>query len=710
MAFNLRAQHRSFFGSSENQSSKEAIDSLVLNRNSVPSNLAKEVQHRRAWLDVRSPKQIHEQSQPHRANLLSAHDMITEPFASAASANTGNAPNPESVASPIISQQESNTPNEVSRPASETLHNYSVVGSPTPMEPGISEGKERFEQASQIVGTILDDKWMLNRLLGVGGMAAVYAATHRNGMRAAIKLMRFGIHTTKHVCERFLQEGYLANRVQHPAVVNVLDDSIDYEAQHAYLVMDLLHGETVRQRIDYHGPMRPHEAVSYMIELAECLSAAHAQMVVHRDIKPDNLFISEKGLRVLDFGIARAIDERSQLTQTGTSLGTPAYMSPEQARGKTQAVGPTTDIYAAGSTLFYMLTGETLHEGENAQEIMMNAAWGPPPPAKRRCPKLPTALASVIDHAVAFNQEERIQSAREFAQALNSCLDDLAGLDALERSSCTPMGGIVIPTRPVYNPNAETLSTTPSPAEIAGVLSASQVELTAPLDESTNPSFRRKQEEMSQLASAASNALKKKNSAFNSEDSTLEGSSLDKLEQLYLPQSKRNPWLTYSITGAGVVLLGAWLLGLPNHPEATSTNSDSRPTSSSSAASNIKESAAGLAAEPTAKTPEKVVASPSSIEAAAPQAEAAASSVVLSSAGTKPSNGAKYSNNGAAPKTASSAAVANTKPLQATQLQLANSSSVKAQAAEIPQPQPTAVAPLPVKRAQLPSEEVDTGY
>src|SRR5690349_8200648 len=159
-----------------------------------------------------------------------------------------------------------------------------------------------LDPATKRIGTVLGGKWTLDSLLGVGGMAAVYAATHRNGARAAIKLFPFSVTTSAEFAERILREGYLANKIGHPAVVRVLDDHLDREREYAYLVMELLEGETARQRVERTGPMSPLEAVRYMIDLVDCLAAAHARGVVHRDIKPENLFLTDDGkLKVLDF-------------------------------------------------------------------------------------------------------------------------------------------------------------------------------------------------------------------------------------------------------------------------------------------------------------------------------------------------------------------------------------------------------------------------
>lgn len=338
-----------------------------------------------------------------------------------------------------LSQQVTQDHDSASGPRASSIDE--TQGAPLELQTPISAAPSKYDLARRRIGLLLDDKWRLERLLGVGGMAAVYAATHRNGATAAIKLLPFTLSTGPEVCQRLLREGYLANRIQHPAVTRVLDDQIDYDKEHAYIVMELLEGETARQRVERLGPLEPKQVVDMMRELADCLRAAHAANVVHRDIKPENLFITSKGLKVLDFGIARALDGSSNLTQTGTSLGTPAYMSPEQARGKHRQLGPRSDIYSLGATMLFLLTGENLHEGENALELMVRAAWTPAPPSRELCPSLPEALATIIDRCCAFEPDERYPD----ADALMTALDSLDHLP--ERLTAAPRASRPRPTR-----------------------------------------------------------------------------------------------------------------------------------------------------------------------------------------------------------------------------------------------------------------------
>jgi serine/threonine-protein kinase len=314
--------------------------------------------------------------------------------------------------------------------------------------------RSHLDPASRRVGTVLDGKWTLDRLLGVGGMAAVYAGTHRNGARAAIKLFPFSVTTSPESAERILREGYLANKIGHPAVVRVLDDHLDREREYAYLVMELLEGETARQRVERTGPLSPLEAAGYMIDLASALAAAHAKGVVHRDIKPENLFLTHAGeLKVLDFGVARALDGTStSVTRTGATLGTPAYMSPEQARGRPSEISPRSDLYSTGATLLFLITGEFMHPGESAQEVMVRAAWTPAEKIADRGLGVPEAIATIIDRACAFEPDDRYQSALELKDALQEASRLLAGDPAASQPVLRPSnypGSAPSPTAPL---------------------------------------------------------------------------------------------------------------------------------------------------------------------------------------------------------------------------------------------------------------------
>ena len=233
------------------------------------------------------------------------------------------------------------------------------------------------------LGMVLQDKWTLDALLGVGGMAAVYAATHRNGKRVAVKVLHAEMSHDDEVKQRFLQEGYAANTIQHEGAVSVLDDDVAADGS-AFIVMELLEGETVERRWERSGQRLPAREVLAIVEqLLDVLAAAHAKNVVHRDIKPENLFITQVGqLKVLDFGIARVFEAqrgRATTTRAGVVMGTPAFMAPEQARARWDEVDGRTDLWAVGATMFTLLSGRHVHEGVSGNEQLILSATTPAP-------------------------------------------------------------------------------------------------------------------------------------------------------------------------------------------------------------------------------------------------------------------------------------------------------------------------------------------
>jgi len=156
------------------------------------------------------------------------------------------------------------------------------------------------------VGATVKGKWTIDALLGVGGMAAVYAATHRNGQRAALKILHIDFARDKTVCDRFLREAYVSNKIGHPACVTVLDDDTTEEGE-PFLVMELLDGETLRELWMHTGRRMPVPQVLKIADpILDCLTACHALGVIHRDLKPANIFITKSGeVKVLDFGVAQ---------------------------------------------------------------------------------------------------------------------------------------------------------------------------------------------------------------------------------------------------------------------------------------------------------------------------------------------------------------------------------------------------------------------
>jgi serine/threonine-protein kinase len=278
------------------------------------------------------------------------------------------------------------------------------------------------ERAQARVGTVLNGKWRLDRVLGIGGMASVYAATHRNQSRCAIKMLHPEVGIDREVTARFLREGYVANSVGHPGAVTVHDDDVSEEGA-AFLVMELLEGETLEARWSRACTALPlREVLAFVDRLLDVLVAAHARDIVHRDLKPENLFLTRDGqLKVLDFGIAR-LRELSGAgtpgTRAGSLLGTPAFMAPEQARGRWDEVDGRTDLWAVGATAFTLLSGRHVHEAETANEQLILAATVPAPSLAAVLPDLPGPFAEMFDRALAFDKAQRFADARAMQRAL----------------------------------------------------------------------------------------------------------------------------------------------------------------------------------------------------------------------------------------------------------------------------------------------------
>ncbi|WP_394843653.1 protein kinase [Pendulispora brunnea] len=268
------------------------------------------------------------------------------------------------------------------------------------------------------VGTDVQ-KYRIERLIGIGGMAAVYAATHRNGNRVAIKFLLERYADDPAICRLFSREAYVANEVGHPGAVNVLDDDIDDDGC-PFMVMPLLEGESLRRRWEEKGKRLPlTEVAVFIADALDVLAAAHAKGIVHRDIKPDNLFVTNTGhVRVLDFGIARRLEGDGTGTATGQMLGTPAFMPPEQALGERTAIGPHSDCWAVGATMFLLLSGEFVHPADNSNAQLAAAATKRARSLAEVASTLPVAAVQLVDKALAFDIGQRWPSAREMREAL----------------------------------------------------------------------------------------------------------------------------------------------------------------------------------------------------------------------------------------------------------------------------------------------------
>jgi serine/threonine protein kinase len=278
------------------------------------------------------------------------------------------------------------------------------------------------------VGLTINGKYRLDSLLGVGGMASVYAATHRNGARKALKILHTEFARDAGITERFLKEGYVANKINHRGRVGIEDDGVT-EVGEPFLVMELLEGETAQQRWKRKGrKLSVDEGLWIAAELCDVLQGFHDQGIVHRDIKPANIFVThDKQVKLLDFGVARMREAQSEATRAGTALGTPSFMAPEQAMGLADGVDGRADIFSIGATLYALLSGQRLHQGRSDNEAFILAATTPAPSVARVAPDLPTEVISFIDKALAWDRRNRHESVIEMQQDAMRLLDKLGG-------------------------------------------------------------------------------------------------------------------------------------------------------------------------------------------------------------------------------------------------------------------------------------------
>ena len=284
------------------------------------------------------------------------------------------------------------------------------------------------KKAEQRVGSTLRDKWRLDSLIGLGGMGAVYRATHRNGMRGAVKLLHPERAVDAEVKRRFLREGYLANKVEHQGAVRILDD--DEAEGTVFLVMELLEGMTLEQQaLTAGGALAADVTMLAIDQLLDTLAAAHDRGIIHRDLKPANLFFTTAGvLKILDYGIAglnEPANESRTATQTGIGMGTPAFMAPEQARGRWDEVDAQSDLWSVGATMFWLLTGTTVHDEGTLQEQLAATFTTPARSIRSVEPTVPLALAAVVDRALGLDKKNRWKDARAMRRALRTAFEQI---------------------------------------------------------------------------------------------------------------------------------------------------------------------------------------------------------------------------------------------------------------------------------------------
>ncbi|RMG07105.1 MAG: serine/threonine protein kinase, partial [Planctomycetota bacterium] len=258
--------------------------------------------------------------------------------------------------------------------------------------------------------------YLVEALLGRGGVGVVYRARdERSGRSVAVKVLQGGDAEDR---LRFAREARAAARLRGPGIVAVVD--VGQHGGHPYLVMELVEGESLQARLERTGPLPPEEAARVLEGVARAVARAHAQGILHRDLKPANVLLDREGTPWLtDFGLARRVgDEAERLTLSGTVLGTPAFLPPEQALGDRARVGPQSDVYGLGATLYAALTGRPPFPGRSVLAVLARVVEEAPPAPRALRPELPPELEALCLACLAKDPAARPAGAATFADAL----------------------------------------------------------------------------------------------------------------------------------------------------------------------------------------------------------------------------------------------------------------------------------------------------
>ena len=455
-------------------------------------------------------------------------------------------------------------------------------------------------------GEILGGKYRLEKEIGRGAMGTVWSAVHLTlGQRVAIKLIAAEHAQAPEARQRFSTEAKAAARLRSRYVVQVYDDG-ETPAGTPYIVLEYLDGETLEQRLEREHDLPLNDAVRITRHVGRALSRAHAQGIVHRDLKPGNVFLTrtdddEMGwvAKVLDFGIAKVEEHGvASTTKTGTLLGTPLFMSPEQVRGAS-SVDSRSDLYSLGMVFYNMLTGTYAFNGESFTDVLVGICSAPLPDLRAAAPWVPASVADWFQRAGAREVGARFQSADEMVEALELALGVSTG--AFSRQASSP------------ELKLDTLRGHAPPV-------AHAVPRATPAD-------------ASELAKGLTHVL-------STDEALIQGGHVNaarartfdpELTDITIPTSSRMPWLV----GGGLVLLlllGGAVLALGKNKPVTSTSSE-------------------VVAPPSAAAQSAPLVAPASTEAAAPATAAPATATATATAISEPAPPASAAPHAATPST-----------------------------------------------------------
>jgi serine/threonine-protein kinase len=282
---------------------------------------------------------------------------------------------------------------------------------------------ETHQQSDPLVGTVLDGRYRIDTLIATGGMSGVYRGLDlRLDRPVALKIMDSRYSGDSQFLTRFQREARAVARLKDPGLVAVYDQGID--GHHPFLVMELVEGGTLRELLVERGPMPPHAVAAVLAPVLSGLAAAHHEGLVHRDVKPENVLISDGGeVKIADFGLVRAIAE-AKITSTSVILGTAAYLSPEQV--STGDATPASDVYSVGILTFELLTGSTPFNGDTALTVAYQRMDHDVAPPSTLIGGVPKQFDDLVLRATARNPADRYADAGDMAAELEAIVDELA--------------------------------------------------------------------------------------------------------------------------------------------------------------------------------------------------------------------------------------------------------------------------------------------
>jgi serine/threonine-protein kinase len=293
--------------------------------------------------------------------------------------------------------------------------------------PGVGASVSGIE-ADPLIGQVIADRYLILSLLGRGGMGSVYVCEHvQLKKRMALKVLAEELRRQPALVTRFLKEARAAAQIGHPNIVDVYDLG-ELPGGGAYIAMALLEGEDLQSELARNGALRTPRARHIVGQICRALAAAHSKGIIHRDMKPANVFLARdadgnESVKVLDFGIAQVQEpngEEARLTQTGAIVGTPAFMSPEQGRG--DRADHRADIYSVGCILYNLITGQVPFDGTSLMGVITKHLLDPPVPPSQRLAgaKISAEMDALVLRALAKDPADRFQTMKEFWNALES--------------------------------------------------------------------------------------------------------------------------------------------------------------------------------------------------------------------------------------------------------------------------------------------------